>query len=66
MQPTQRATRIAADTLLRARDLGLDATLFLENNDSTRFFAAIEALIVTGPTYTNVNDFRSILIDPET
>jgi len=41
-----------------------DAQLALENNDSTGFFEAAGGLIVRGPTHTNVNDFRAILIDP--
>ncbi|WP_157197022.1 MOFRL family protein, partial [Marinomonas sp. S3726] len=35
---------------------------YLENNDGYSFFEALDALIVTGPTRTNVNDFRAILI----
>jgi glycerate 2-kinase len=41
---------------------GLDARLLLADNDSYRFFGALGDLIVTGPTRTNVNDFRAILI----
>lgn len=40
----------------------LDATAFLERNDAYGYFSALDALIVTGPTRTNVNDFRAILI----
>ena len=36
----------------------------LDNNDATAFFEAAGGLIVRGPTHTNVNDFRAILIDP--
>jgi hydroxypyruvate reductase len=46
----------------RARQLGLDADLYLENNDAHGFFSALDALVVTGPTGTNVNDYRAILI----
>lgn len=53
-----------ASTLERARAAGLDAGSYLENNDSYSFFEALGDLLVTGPTYTNVNDFRAILIDP--
>jgi glycerate 2-kinase len=47
----------------RARQLGLDPAAFLANNDSTGFFAALGDLVVPGPTFTNVNDFRAILVD---
>ncbi len=48
----------------RARDLGLDAQTLLADNDSYRFFAALDALLITGPTRTNINDFRAILVLP--
>ena len=41
----------------------LDAKKFLDNNDATSFFEAAGGLIVRGPTHTNVNDFRVILVD---
>lgn len=47
----------------RAR--ALDPAAFAANNDSAGFFALLDALIVTGPTRTNVNDFRAILLQPE-
>jgi hydroxypyruvate reductase len=47
----------------RARALGLDPEAMLADNNSTGFFAAIEGLIAPGPTFTNVNDFRAILVD---
>ena len=50
------------DTLTRARQHGLDANDALADNDGYRFFEALDDLIVTGPTLTNVNDFRAILI----
>jgi hydroxypyruvate reductase len=53
---------IAPDTLARARRLGLDAAARLEDNDAWSFFAALGDLVVTGPTRTNVNDFRAILV----
>jgi len=53
---------IGPDTLQRARALGLDAAAMLDNNDAHGFFADLGDLIVTGPTYTNVNDFRAILL----
>ena len=49
-------------TLGRARHA--DAKKMLDNNDATAFFEAAGGLIVRGPTHTNVNDFRAILIDP--
>lgn len=54
---------IEPDTLLRSRAHGIDAKAMLENNDSTTFFRLIGDLVETGPTNTNVNDFRAILVD---
>ena len=53
---------IAPDTLARARARGLDASSFLADNDAYGFFAALGDLIITGPTRTNVNDFRAIVV----
>jgi glycerate-2-kinase len=53
---------LTPDTLARARARGLDARAMLDGHDSHGFFGAIEDLIVTGPTLTNVNDIRAILI----
>jgi hydroxypyruvate reductase len=50
-------------TLRRARGLGLDPAVFLADNDSTGFFEKLGDLLVPGPTRTNVNDFRAILVD---
>jgi glycerate 2-kinase len=50
-------------TMARAQALGLDPAAFLADNNSTAFFAALEDLLMTGPTYTNVNDFRAIVVD---
>jgi glycerate 2-kinase len=50
-------------TLERARALGLDPAQFLSDNDSTGFFTRIGDLVETGPTCTNVNDFRAIVVD---
>jgi glycerate 2-kinase len=50
------------DTLARARDRQIDAAKLLQNNDSSGFFAAIGDLVHKGPTQTNVNDFRVILV----
>jgi hydroxypyruvate reductase len=48
------------DTLARAQALGLDPADHLDRNDASSFFEAIGDLVVTGPTFTNVNDFRAI------
>jgi glycerate 2-kinase len=53
---------VMPDTLLRTRRLGLDARAMLAGHDSYSLFSALGDLIVTGPTLTNVNDFRAILI----
>jgi glycerate 2-kinase len=61
---TDPAGAVVDDTTLgRARALGLDPRRFLETNDSTGFFAALGDLLVPGPTYTNVNDLRVVLVD---
>lgn len=46
----------------RALDAGLDAEAMLANNDGYGFFSALGDLLITGPTRTNVNDFRAILV----
>jgi len=53
---------IGPDTLARAVASGLDARTLLLENDGYSFFAGLGDLVVTGPTRTNVNDFRAILI----
>jgi hydroxypyruvate reductase len=50
-------------TLRRARATGLDPAAFLADNDSTGFFNGIGDLFVPGPTFTNVTDFRAIVVD---
>jgi len=50
-------------TLSRARSFGLDPAHFLSDNDSTGFFGRLGDLVETGPTWTNVNDFRAIVVD---
>ncbi len=55
---------IKPDTLERAANVGTSPQDALEKNDSYGFFETIGDLVVCGPTYTNVNDFRVILIDP--
>ena len=54
---------ITPDTLSRAATLDQTPEKALENNDSYGFFEQIGDLVVSGPTFTNVNDFRVILID---
>ncbi|MBT3239188.1 MAG: glycerate kinase, partial [Rhodospirillaceae bacterium] len=53
---------IDSTTLERARALGLDAPAMLADNDAYGFFSALDDLVITGPTLTNVNDFRAILV----
>lgn len=53
---------IYPDTLERARALGLNAREDLDNNNAHEFFERLNANLITGPTLTNVNDFRAILI----
>jgi hydroxypyruvate reductase len=50
------------DSLARSVRLGLDARKLLADNDAYGFFSRLEDLVVTGPTRTNVNDYRAILI----
>ena len=54
---------IGPDTLARARSLGLRPRERLDDNDGHGFFEALGDSVVTGPTLTNVNDFRAIVID---
>ena len=55
---------ITPDSLERARRLGLNARAALADNDAHSFFRALGDEVVTGPTLTNVNDFRAILVNP--
>jgi hydroxypyruvate reductase len=50
-------------TFTKMSSLGLDANAYLGNNDATAFFAATGDLLLTGPTLTNVNDIRAIVVD---
>ena len=54
---------VTPSTLARAGEKGLDAQAFLDRHDSGTFFAELGDLVRTGPSYTNVNDFRVILVD---
>ena len=53
---------VAPDTLLRAQAAGRKVEQFLDRNDAYGFFEPLGDLVVTGPTHTNVNDFRALLI----
>ena len=54
--------RLAPDTLARAAARGLRVADHLDRNDAYGFFSALGDLVITGPTHTNVNDFRALLI----
>jgi hydroxypyruvate reductase len=53
---------VAPDTLARAQAQGMQVDPFLARNDAYGYFSALGDLVVTGPTHTNVNDFRAILV----
>jgi hydroxypyruvate reductase len=50
------------DTLAQAASLGLDGERLLADNDAYRFFDSVGTLVRTGPTRTNVNDYRVMLL----
>jgi hydroxypyruvate reductase len=50
-------------TFSKMAALGLDASAYLDNNDATSFFEKTGDLVLTGPTLTNVNDIRVVLVD---
>jgi hydroxypyruvate reductase len=54
--------RVTPDTLARAETQGVKAADCLDRNDAYGFFEAVGDLVVTGPTHTNVNDFRAMLV----
>lgn len=54
---------LAPDTLARAWAQGINPRASLDNNDGHGFFQALGDSVITGPTLTNVNDFRAISID---
>jgi hydroxypyruvate reductase len=56
---------ITPDTLARAWALGIPPRKSLDNNDGHGFFQALGDSVITGPTLTNVNDFRAIVIDAQ-
>ena len=53
---------VAPDTLQRALAQGMKLDAYLGRNDAYGYFNAIGDLVVTGPTHTNVNDFRAMLV----
>ena len=53
---------VDGESAARAKALGLDPAAFLADNNSTDFFARLGDLLEPGPTYTNVNDFRAIVV----
>lgn len=53
---------VTPDTRARAAALGLDPRTFLDDNDAYSFFDRLGDLLVTGPTLTNVNDYRVVLL----
>ena len=53
---------VTPDTLKHASEKGMQATNYLDRNDAYSFFDGLQDLVVTGPTHTNVNDFRAILV----
>jgi hydroxypyruvate reductase len=53
---------VSPDTLQRALAQGMKVDAFLDRNDAYGYFGAIGDLVVTGPTHTNVNDFRAMLV----
>jgi glycerate 2-kinase len=55
---------IGPQTLAKEQAAGVDAAAALARNDAHSFFAALDDQVVTGPTLTNVNDFRAVLIEP--
>jgi glycerate 2-kinase len=54
---------IDRNTFAKMASLGLDPSAYLDNNDATTFFEATGDLVNTGPTLTNVNDIRAILVE---
>ncbi len=53
---------VTPDTLARASAAGMKAAEFLDRNDAYSFFSRLGDLVVPGPTFTNVNDFRALLV----
>lgn len=55
---------LTPETFSRAESLGLAPAEFLSRNDAYSFFQQVDGLVVSGPSLTNVNDFRAILVEP--
>ncbi|GAB5510175.1 MAG: glycerate kinase [Hyphomicrobiales bacterium] len=55
---------VTPETLAKAQAANIDPQASLANNDAHSFFASLDDQVITGPTLTNVNDFRAILIEP--
>jgi hydroxypyruvate reductase len=55
---------LTPDTLVRARAMGINPLMALDSNDAHSLFEALGDSVVTGPTRTNVNDFRALLVWP--
>jgi hydroxypyruvate reductase len=53
---------VAPDTLQRAQARGMKIDQYLDRNDAYGYFEPLGGLVITGPTHTNVNDFRALLI----
>ena len=53
---------VAPETLSRAMSLGMKIDQYLDRNDAYGYFRMLDDLVITGPTHTNVNDFRAILV----
>lgn len=53
---------IGPDTLAQGKAAGMEARVYLHDNDSHGYFSALGALLKTGPTMTNVNDYRAVLV----
>ena len=56
---------ISPESFLKSKDLCIEPSIYLSRNDSYNFFSKLDSLIFTGPTFTNVNDFRAILVMPK-
>jgi hydroxypyruvate reductase len=62
--PTDAAGAVAdGSTVSKAQEKGIDIQSYIENNDSYHFFKAIDDLIITGPTNTNVMDVRIVIVE---
>ena len=63
IEVTASSALIDTTTFAKMKALQLDPRAYLDNNDATAFFAATGDLLQTGPTLTNVNDVRVILVE---